>query len=211
MYLPAHFQEERIEVMAELMRRHPLATLVTAGAEGLQANHVPLLYDPAPGPLGTLRGHLARANGQWRQARPEFGALAIFQGPQAYISPSFYPSKQEHGRVVPTWNYISVHAHAVLTVHEDAEWLRSQVTQLTVSQEASFTEPWKVTDAPPEYIEGLLKAIVGIELRITRLAGKWKVSQNRPAADRQGVAEALERQSGGGCGAMADAVRNSIP
>lgn len=196
MYLPAHFREDRVEVMAELMRRHPLAALVTAGAAGLSANHLPLLYDPEPAPFGTLRGHLARANPQWREARPEFGALVIFQGPQAYVSPSFYPSKQEHGRVVPTWNYIVVHAQTILTVHDDVEWLRSQVSELTSAHEAAFAEPWSVGDAPPEYIEGLLKAIVGIELRITSLEGKWKASQNRPGPDREGVAAGLSRLGG---------------
>lgn len=193
MYLPAHFEETRLDVMAELFRRYPLATLVTVGeAGGLTANHVPLLYSPDPAPYGTLRGHLAKANQQWRDFRPEFGALAIFQGPQAYVSPSFYPSKQEHGRVVPTWNYITVHARARLTVHEDPEWLRRQVTELTNSREAALPSPWQVTDAPANYIDGLLNAIAGIELCITALEAKWKVSQNRPAADRDGVAERLE-------------------
>lgn len=203
MYLPAHFQEDRVEVMADLMRRHPLAALVTVGPAGLCANHVPLLYDPEPAPFGVLRGHLARANPQWREARPQIGALAIFQGAQAYVSPSFYPSKQEHGRVVPTWNYLAVHARAELIVHDDADWLRRLVTELTATHEASFPQPWAVSDAPADYIEGLLKAIVGVELRITGLEGKWKASQNRPAADRAGVADGLARDASD----MAEAVR----
>lgn len=192
MYTPALFREDRIEVLSDLMRQYPLATLVTVGAGGIEANHAPLLYDPEPAPFGTLRGHLARANPQWRLERPEFGALAVFQGPQAYVSPSFYPSKKEHGKVVPTWNYAVVHAHATVTVHDDPEWLRRLVTSLTEAQEAAFANPWQVSDAPPGYIEGLLKAIVGIELRIHRLEGKWKASQNRPPEDRLGVVNELE-------------------
>lgn len=192
MYIPAHFEETRLDVMAALFRRYPLATLVTVGEAGLTANHVPLLYDADPAPYGTLRGHLAKANTQWRDFRAEFGALAVFQGPQAYVSPSFYPSKHEHGRVVPTWNYITVHVRAKLIVRDDPAWIRNQVTELTNSREAAFSAPWQVSDAPSGYIDGLLNAIVGIELCITSLEGKWKVSQNRPAADRDGVAEHLE-------------------
>lgn len=197
MYLPSQFQEDRIEVIRQLMDRYPLAALVTAGDSGsISANHLPLLYDPEPAPYGTLRGHLARANPQWREAAQQQPgaaacALAIFQGPQAYVSPSLYPSKAEHGRVVPTWNYIVVHARGPLTVHEDPEWLRAFVTELTNRHEAPSARPWHVTDAPSDYIDGLLKAIVGIELRITSLEGKWKMSQNRPVADRAGVADGL--------------------
>jgi transcriptional regulator len=195
MYTPALFREDRIEVLSELIRRYPLATLVTVGVSGIEANHAPLLYDPEPAPFGTLRGHLARANPQWRLDRPEFGALAVFQGPQAYVSPSFYPSKQEHGKVVPTWNYAVVHAHATVTIHEDAEWLRGFVTRLTEVQEAAFADPWQVSDAPPDYIEELLKGIVGIELHIHKLEGKWKASQNRALEDRLGVIENLDTNS----------------
>ena len=191
MYLPAFFREDRVEVMSELMRRYPLATLVTVGETGIEANHLPLLYDPEPAPFGTLHGHLARANNQWRETRPEQGALAVCQGPQAYVSPSFYPSKAEHGKVVPTWNYAVVHAHASVVIHEEPEWLRGLVTRLTESQEAAFANPWQVSDAPGDYIEGLLKAIVGIELRIHKLEGKWKASQNRNDADRAAVMAAL--------------------
>lgn len=192
MYLPSHFREERLDVMATLMRRHPLATLITVGNGGPLANHLPLLYDPAPEPFGALRGHLARANPQWKMERPEFGALAVFQGPQAYVSPSFYPSKQEHGQVVPTWNYVTVQARGKLVIHEDVEWLRQLVTTLTATHEADFAEPWQVTDAPAGYIDNLLKAIVGVELRIASLDGKWKASQNRNEADRDGVTAGLE-------------------
>jgi len=191
MYVPAFFREDRLEVLAGFMRDHPLAALITVGESGLEANHVPLLYDPEPPPFGTLRGHLARANLQWLHARPEHGALAVFQGPQAYVSPSWYPSKAEHGRVVPTWNYAVVHARGELAVHEDREWLRGLVTRLTETHEAGFAHPWRVADAPTDYIDGLLNAIVGIELRIHKLEGKWKASQNRGEADRAGVALAL--------------------
>lgn len=177
--------------MSGLIRRYPLATLVTGGDAGLEANHLPMLFDPEPAPFGTLRGHLARGNAQWKS--PRLDALAIFQGPQAYVSPSFYPSKAEHGKVVPTWNYAVVHAHGTLRVHDDPEWLRALVSTLTDVEEARFAEPWQVTDAPEDYIEGLLKAIVGIELPIARLEGKWKASQNRDEADRAGVAAELVR------------------
>jgi transcriptional regulator len=197
MYLPAFFREDRVEVMAELMRRHPLATLVTVGGSGIEANHVPLIHDPEPAPFGTLRGHLARANTQWRSADSRHGVLAIFQGPQAYVSPSFYPSKQEHGKVVPTWNYAVVHAHAAaLTIHDDPDWLLPLVTKLTETHEASFAQPWQVSDAPDDYIRGLLKGIVGIELRVEKLEGKWKASQNRTGADRAAVVSELIRMHG---------------
>jgi transcriptional regulator len=189
MYLPAHFREDRVDVMHALIRECPLATLVTDGPDGLMANHLPMLIDPEPGPFGTLTGHLARPNSQWRSAGS--AALAIFSGSDHYISPNWYPSKAEHGKVVPTWNYAVVHAHGTLEVHDDPEWLRTFVTRLTETHEAQFESPWSVTDAPADYIDGLLKGIVGIEIRIDRLEGKWKMSQNRPDADREAVARRL--------------------
>jgi transcriptional regulator len=203
MYTPAHFKEDRKEVLSALMCQFPLATLVTVGDDGIEANHVPLLYFPEPAPFGTLRGHVARANSLWRATRAEFGALAVFQGPQAYISPSYYPSKREHGKVVPTWNYAVVHAHGSLSVHHDPVWLRGVVTKLTETHETTSATPWQVSDAPEEYIEGQLKAIVGIELTIHKLEGKWKASQNRGTADQAGVLNGLERSAGEGAAEMA--------
>lgn len=191
MYQVAAFREDRIEVMQQLMREHPLATLVTAIDGRPDANHLPLLLDPEPAPRGRLLGHVARANPLWREAAGGLDVLAVFQGPQAYVTPSWYETKRETGAVVPTWNYAVVHARCHLTVHEDRDWLHDLVTRLTNTHEAGRPQPWAVDDAPADYVERMLKAIVGIELRIDMLEGKWKVSQNRPAADRAGVAEGL--------------------
>lgn len=192
MYLPPHFQEDRPEVLRALIAEFPLAALVTLGPDGLAANHVPLLYDPEPGPLGTLRGHLARGNPQWRSFQEDVEALAIFQGPQAYVSPNWYPTKQETGRVVPTWNYAVVHAYGRLSVYSDPDRLRTFLDELTAQHEAGQPKPWTPADAPAEYIQGLLQGIVGIDIAITRLEGKWKVSQNQPEANRTGAAAGLE-------------------
>ncbi len=175
-----------------LIRSHSLATLVTMGREGLMASHVPMLLDPQPEPFGTLRCHLARANSQWRNFSPDVPALVIFSGPEHYISPLWYRTTVETGKVVPTWNYAIVHAYGPLKAIEDAGWLREMVTTLTDVHEAGFPEPWKVEDAPADYITGLLQAIVGIEIPIARLEGKWKVSQNRTAKDREGVVSGLK-------------------
>ena len=205
MYLPPAFREDRPEALRELMAEYPLAALVTHGPDGLVATHVPLLYDPEPAgpsaPLGTLRGHLARAN---PQGQFEGEALAIFQGPDAYVSPNWYPTKREHGRAVPTWNYAVVHAHGRMTVYSDPERLRGFLDRLTARHEAGQAVPWQPSDAPPDYIEGLLRGIVGIEIAVTRLEGKWKTSQNQPAANRAGAAEGLEAS---GKSAMAGLVR----
>ena len=195
MYLPAHFKEERTDVLRGLIAEHPLGTLVTLEAGGLNGNHMPFLYDPDPAPLGTLRAHVARANPVWRESKGEVEALVVFQGPQLYVTPSFYPRKQETGKVVPTWNYLVVHAYGPFRAVDDAEWLRRFVTRLTDRFEAGRTDPWKVTDAPDDYVNASLKAIVGIEIPVTRLLGKWKVSQNQPAADRAGVVKGL-REAG---------------
>jgi len=190
MYLPQHFKEERPEVLHALMRSHPLAALVTYGPRGIEANHLPLLADAEK---GLLRGHLARANSQWQRLEPAAEAMAIFQGPNAYVSPNWYPTKQEHGRVVPTWNYAVVHVWGELTVYHETERLLAFLEQLTAEHEASEPQPWRPGDAPSSYTEGLLRAIVGIELRVTRMEGKWKMSQNQPSANREGTAEAFER------------------
>lgn len=206
MYLPAHFKEERLPVLHELIRVHPLATLVTLGADGLTANHIPLLIDPERGANGTLVGHVARANPVWRDHRPEVDTLAVFAGPQSYVSPSYYPSKRETGMVVPTWNYAVVHAWGPLRIVDDVDWLRALVTSLTETHEGGKHLPWKVTDAPDAFIEKQLQAIVGIELPIRRIDGKWKVSQNRPAADREGVVAGLHGAGDDQAMQMADLV-----
>jgi len=191
MYTPKHFEEPRIEVMHELMRARPLATLVTLSSAGLDANHIPLHLADAPAPFGTLRGHVARANPLWRDFAKDVEVLAIFHGPDSYITPSWYATKKETGKVVPTWNYAVVHAYGTLRVIDDAAWLRAQLEALTAHNEAGFAQPWSVSDAPHEYTEKLIGAIVGFEIVITRLSGKWKVSQNQPAKNQAGVIAGL--------------------
>ena len=192
MYLPAQFNETRTEVLHALMRARPLTTLVTQSDLGLIANHVPVQTLDEPVPLGCIRGHIARANPLWREYRSDSQALAIFQGPQIYISPSFYPSKAKTGQVVPTWDYAVVHAGGTLRFIDDPLWLRSFVAGLTDTHETPRAQPWKIDDAPAAYIEKMLGLIVGFEFSIVSLAGKWKVSQNRPQADRQGVIRNLQ-------------------
>ncbi len=196
MYLPAHFDEKRPEVLQELLRAHPLGLLITQDATGeMAANSVPFVLDvdsadPAGGP-GILRAHVARANPLWRTARGDLDSIVAFQGEQAYISPSFYASKAEHHKVVPTWNYCVVQARGRLRAIDDTEWIRAFVTRLTDRHEAPRAQPWAVTDAPAGFIETMLGAIVGIEIVLTSITGKWKVGQNRSAADRAGVAQGL--------------------
>ena len=204
MYIPPHFQEERPEVLQQLMRQHSLAALVTLGPDGLIANHVPLILYPEVGPLGTLRGHLSRTNPQWRDSLPEVSALAIFQGPSAYITPSWYPTKQEGGKVVPTYNYMVVHAHGPLQTYDDPSLLERNVRALTELHESRFAEPWSVDDAPADYVKGMLKGIVGVEIPIAKLEGKWKLSQNRPAEDQRGAVDGLAQTADPLSAAMAD-------
>jgi transcriptional regulator len=192
MYLPAHFEEQRVDVLHTLIRSHPLGLLVTQGSAGLQANSIPFLIDAEPTPHGTLRAHVARANPVWRDAGGE--VLVVFEGPQAYISPGWYPSKAEHGKVVPTWNYVLVQARGRLRAIEDAAWLHALVTRLTDTHEATQAKPWAVQDAPRDYIDTMLRAIVGVEIELTALTGKWKVSQNRSAGDRDGVGRGLAQR-----------------
>ncbi len=191
MYVPAHFNETRVDIMHALMRTHPLTTLVAMGEGGLTADHVPVETLAEPAPLGLLRGHIARANPLWREYKMETEALAIFQGPQTYISPSLYPSKQHSGEVVPTWNYAVVHAHGTLRFTHDAAWLRALVGRLTDAHESKRGFPWSVTDAPAAYIEKMLALIVGFEFAIRTLTGKWKLGQNRSSEDRLGLIEGL--------------------
>ena len=192
MYLPSHFEESRTEVLHDAIRAHPLGTLVTLdGAGALQANPLPFLIEPGVSARGVLRGHVARANPLWRETRGDVDSLVVFQGAQSYVSPGWYPSKAEHGKVVPTWNYVVVQARGRLRAIDDAAWVRALVTRLTARFEAAMRKPWSVNDAPADYLEQMLRAIVGIEIEIASLVGKWKVSQNRSAADRAGVVAGL--------------------
>jgi transcriptional regulator len=209
MYLPGHFEETRIEVLHGLVRAHPLGALVTSTAGGLEANHIPFEIEPEPQPYGTLRGHIARANPLWREALRDAPALVIFQGPSRYISPAWYATKRESGKVVPTWNYAVVHAQGIPRFIDDRVWLRSFVEQLTNRHEATRRDRWQVTDAPADFIDRQLGAIIGLEIPVTRLTGKWKASQNRPARDRAGVIEALSLEGGEAAAAMAELVRRS--
>ncbi|MFM8900757.1 MAG: FMN-binding negative transcriptional regulator [Burkholderiales bacterium] len=198
MYCPSHFVEERPEVMQQLMQSHPLGLLVTHDGQEIEANPIPWLLDPDPdGGPGILRAHVARANPVWQRTRCDVDSLVVFQGPQHYVSPNWYPSKKLTHQEVPTWNYCMVQGRGRLKVHEDADWLLDLVSRLSAEHEQAMHEqtqaqPWSVNDAPKAYIDKMLRAIVGIELVLTSLTGKWKVSQNKKEADRQGVVAALQ-------------------
>jgi len=205
-YVPAHFAADDAAVH-ELLTHHGAADLVTATPVGLLATLLPFVYDPAVGERGALLGHLARNNEQWRQ--PVLGqALVIVRGPDAYVSPGWYASKAEHGRVVPTWNYVTAHVHGQLVVHDDPAWVEALVRRLTGRHEAQSARPWSVDDAPAAFIAGQLRAIVGVELVISRVEAKAKLSQNRPAADVDGVIAGLQER---GDHASARAVRSARP
>jgi transcriptional regulator len=209
MYVPTHFAEPRLEVLHRHIAQSGLATLVTLGADGLTATHLPLLLTAEAGPLGTLYGHVARGNPQWRDYDAKVQALAIFLGPDAYISPSWYATKAESGKVVPTWNYLTVHAYGPLQTVTDPDRLREHVARLTERQEAGRQNRWRLTDAPEAYVEGMLKGIVGIEVAISRIEGKWKMSQNRPEADRLGAIAGLEFTGRPAELAVADVMRSA--
>lgn len=206
MYLPTQFEEKRPEVLHGLMRDHPLGALVTLGSAGLNANHVPFELDPDAGSSGVLRAHVARSNPLWQDRAEDVEALVIFQGARSYISPSWYPTKKEHGRAVPTYNYMVVHAYGRLRVVDDPAWLRNHLQRLSNRHEAGMPQPWKLDEAPADYIEKLLQAIVGIEIPLSRLTGKWKVSQNQPEVNRLGVENGLRGLGGDDAITMADAV-----
>jgi transcriptional regulator len=191
MYTPKAFEVTDLALLQSTMKQSELATLVSITTQGLVATHLPLLLDETRGEYGTLTGHVSRANAQWRETDPHAEALIIFLGLDTYVSPNWYPAKQETGRVVPTWNYAAIHAYGRLTFFEDVERLRIVVTELTQKHEASFPAPWQVTDAPAVYIDSQLKAIVGFEFEIVRLEGKRKFNQNRSVEDRIGVIEGL--------------------
>ena len=212
MYQPEAFHQLNDETIRALVAAYPLASLVIRSDLGLEANHIPLIYGPGIAgevDYGTLIGHVSKANSMWQDYVSGSEALAIFHGPSHYISPSWYPSKHEHGRAVPTWNYATVHVHGTLSIHADADWLLTAITHLTEHAEASQAQPWRVADAPEEFTRGLLNAIVGFELRITRIDAKWKVSQNRSAEDRASVAAALDAIATTHAKTMAELVRGN--
>lgn len=211
MYQPTAFIETDLNALTQHIDHHPLAVLVQLSSDGLNANHIPLLWHDDGSEFGALRGHVARANPMWRDFDENLNVnhniLAVFQGDSAYISPSWYATKAENHKVVPTYNYATVHAHGELVVHDDAAWLLRLLNDLTDKHEAKLDTPWSVNDAPTDYITRMIKAIVGIEIRITRLSGKWKVSQNQPSANQRSVLNALHST---GDTAMAALVENKL-
>lgn len=208
MYTPAHFANTDPLALQHLLRTHPLGILVTHSADGLDANHLPFEFDPARGALGTLNGHVARANPVWRQCADGAEVLVIFRGVAGYISPNWYPSKHQAHRQVPTWNYEAVHAHGYLTVHDDERFVRGVVARLTRTHEAQEPRPWTMGDSAPGYIDAMLQAIVGIEITVTRIEAKAKLSQNRDLRDREGAITALRQR---GDSALADAMEQTLP
>jgi len=192
MYVPAHFAETRPQELARIIRTHPLGVLVTHDADGLDANHIPFEFDPEAGTHGMLTAHVARANPLWQRCQTGSPVLVVFRGAEGYVSPNWYPSKHETHRQVPTWNYEVVHAHGLLTIRDDERFVRGVVARLTRQHEASEARPWKMSDSTPEFIDSMLRSIVGIEVAITSLIGKRKLSQNREERDRLGAAETLQ-------------------
>ncbi|MEF0863940.1 MULTISPECIES: FMN-binding negative transcriptional regulator [Rhizobium] len=207
MYQPPHHREDDLGTQHALIRAHPLGLLITAGNGGLIANLVPFHLKTGLSPKGTLQAHIARANGQWREIQAGAPVLVVFQGAESYITPSWYATKQETGKVVPTWNYAVVQVRGNARVIDDPAWLRAQIGMLTGENESGRPQPWTVDDAPPDFIAAQLKGIIGIEIDIETIDGKWKVSQNRPAADRQGVAQGLDGIDSGSAAEMAELVR----
>ena len=211
MYIPKFNEETRLDVMHALIETQPLATLVTVSNSGLIATHLPMVLARSEGPHGTLRGHLSRANNQWRNLNPSIEALAIFSGAHHYISPSWYPEKAEDGKVVPTWNYAVVHVYGPLKIIEDPAWLLSHLNTLVTQHESSFPTPWKTSDAPCDYIASQIKGIVGLELPITRMEGKWKVSQNKSERTLHAVEQGLEDLNTPEALAMRDLIHGKRP
>lgn len=207
MYVPAYFAETRADVLHRLIRAQPLAALVHTGPRGLDANHIPMLIDESNGAHGLLRGHVARANSVHSELANGSEVLAIFQGPGHYISPNWYPSKHAHGKDVPTWNYIVVHARGRIEWHEEADWLLDMVSALTNANEAHREQPWQVADAPADYIDRMLESIVGFEIPIGELTGKWKLSQNRRPEDRSGAIAGLAGEPGDAAREVANRMR----
>ena len=206
MYIPSHFAITDAQVLHRIMREHPLGVLVTSATGGLDANHIPFEFDPTAGKLGVLTGHVARANPVWQQCLQGAEVMVIFRGDETYISPNWYPSKHETHRQVPTWNYEVVHVFGRLTVRDDEKFMRGVVARLTRTHEAQEPKPWKMGDSTPEYIDSMLQAIVGIELAITRMEGKAKLSQNREDRDRLEAAQMLAQK---GATELAEAMRTA--
>jgi transcriptional regulator len=194
MYVPAHFDESRTQVLHDFIRQYPFGMLVTHGASGLDANHIPFELDPGRGALGVLNAHVARANPVWQDIRDGAEVLVVFRAADAYVSPNWYPSKHELHKQVPTWNYMVAHAYGRITIRDDERFVRGVVAPLTRTHEASQPAPWKMTDSPADYIDAMLKAIVGLEIDITRLVGKFKLSQNKEVRDICGAGEALQAE-----------------
>lgn len=197
MYVPNHFKEDSVETLQQHIRAYPFGLLVIADDAGIEANHVPFYLDiDEEGSLGTLQCHLARSNLVWQRIEKSRFVLAVFQGPNAYVSPSWYPSKAETGRVVPTWNYLAVHVAGSAKVVQDAVWLKEHLRQLTNQHETERAQPWAVEDAPADYTEALMRGIVGIEIKIEKLIGKLKASQNQPDRNQHGVKVGLQSELG---------------
>ncbi len=203
------FREERTNVMHKMMHDYPFATLVSASESSLSADHIPLVLHPELSKIGTIRGHISIANPLWRNGEEEAQVLAIFQGPQAYISPSWYPTKQEHGKVVPTWNYVVVHAHGMLRFIKDHDWLLEHLGELTKRNENHRADPWAVSDAPDEFVARQLKGIVGIEIEVKSLSGTWKLSQNKNHQDKEGVEQGLADENTEQAIAVSNLVRDA--
>ena len=210
MYIPKHFEETRRDVLHGLIRSHPLGTLIISCDGVITANHVPFFIDPAAGESGVLRCHVAKSNPVWKAMCGTEEALVVFQGPDSYISPSWYPSKEEHGKAVPTWDYVVVHARGVPKTTDDSNWLLRHVSELSRTHESNRAVPWKVSDAPADYIKKRLNAIVGIEIPISHLEGKWKVSQNRPEADHTSIVAGLEAQDDDKAKALSRMIRELL-
>jgi transcriptional regulator len=208
MYIPAHFAETRKEVLHSRIVQHPFGTLITHGSSGLDANHIPFELAAEDGELGVLRAHVARANPVWQEVANGDEVLVVFHAGDAYISPNWYPSKHELHKQVPTWNYMVVHAHGRITILDDERYVRGVVGRLTRTHEASELKPWKMGDAPKDYVDAMVKAIVGVQIEVTRLVGKSKLSQNKEARDIQGAAEALKSS---GESQLADAMLAGVP
>ena len=210
MYLPPYHAEPDVHVMHALIHKHPLGTWVSVDAQEMVANHIPFVFDASRGAHGTLRAHVSRANPVWQTLSGNTPSLVIFQGPQSYITPSWYPSKLTDGKVVPTWNYTVVHARGVARAIDDPTWIHQLITDLTQANESSNPQPWSVSDAPADFIEHMAKAIVGIEIPITAMVGKSKLSQDEATADRMGTVDGLTQQGDANATGLASLIQDRI-
>jgi transcriptional regulator len=211
MYIPKMYEENRVPVLHEFLESNPFASLITMTASGLFASHIPMVLEKDGSELGRLKCHVSRANHQWKEFSPEVEALAIFKGTDHYITPTWYVEKEETGKVVPTWNYEVVHAYGNLRAIQDHDWLHAHVSSLTDIHEATSPEPWHVSDASADYIDSQIKGIVGLEFTITRLEGKWKVSQNRHERDHEGIYKGLDHLNTEASRAMKKLIQTRCP